>query len=524
MPFTADQKQIPKKALVSVSDKAGVVEFARGLADAGVEIYSTGGTKKAIADSGVPVRSVSELTGFPEIMGGRVKTLHPKVHGGILSDMSDEGHVRDMEANGIEKLDIVAVNLYPFAETLKGGGTHSELIEKLDIGGPTMVRASAKNYAFTTIITSPSDYETVLREMKEGGISYSTRERLASKAFHHTAEYDKMISGYFGDYIAGTHGAEKGAESSSEGTPLRYGENPHQKAWLRQSDALPFESVFKKLHGKELSYNNIIDIDASAALINEFRHEESAVCSIIKHTNPCGVGLGKGTIEAFERAFATDNVSPFGGIIAINKELDEQFAERIHSMFMEVIIAPSYSDAAMEILTKKKDRRLLTIDYAMLMEAGKLMTKSVYGGELIQERDGLMVAPSELKTVTKRQPTEEEMKALMLNWKVCKHVKSNAIVYGDMYGTLGIGAGQMSRVDSSRIAVEKSKLMGLDLKGSVVASDAFFPFADGLLQAVEAGATAVIQPGGSVRDEEVIKAADDNGVAMVFTGNRHFKH
>jgi phosphoribosylaminoimidazolecarboxamide formyltransferase/IMP cyclohydrolase len=523
MTVNNDLLMTPKKAIISVSDKKGIEELAKGLTDNGVEIYSTGGTKKAIASAGIPVKSISELTGFPEIMGGRVKTLHPKVHGGILADLSLQSHLDEMRDTGIQQIDIVVVNLYPFAETLKKGGSHADLIENIDIGGPTMVRASAKNYRYTTIITDPNDYDVVLSEIKGEGIKFITRERLASKAFLHTAEYDTMISGYFSDYLSNSKSDTSDKRTESEVT-LRYGENPHQEASLKYSDSLPFDRIFEKLHGKDLSYNNIIDIDASAALINEFKNDDRAVCSIIKHTNPCGVGAGQDISSAFDLAFKTDNVSPFGGIITVNRSIDAEFAEKIHSMFMEVVIAPGYDDSAMEILTKKRDRRLLTIDFDSLNSADNKLVKSVYGGELIQQRDGFMVDKADLKTVTKRQPTDEEMIALMFNWKVCKHVKSNAIVFGDMNGTLGIGAGQMSRVDSSRIAVEKSKLMGLSLKGSVVASDAFFPFADGLEQAAEAGASAVIQPGGSVRDEEVIAAADRLGVAMVFTGNRHFKH
>jgi len=515
MPVNDNQKLVPKKAIVSVSDKTGIVEFARGLVNNGVEIYSTGGTKKVIANAGIEVRSISELTNFPEIMGGRVKTLHPMVHGGILADMNNQDHIREMTENGISPIDMVVVNLYPFEETLKKGGNHSDLIENIDIGGPTMVRASAKNYTFTAIVTNPSDYSPLLNELSRGGIDFLTRQQLAAKAFLHTAEYDTVISKYFTDFLA---------ESDSSEIILRYGENPHQEARLIQSGNLPFEKIFHKLHGKALSYNNIIDIDASAALIKEFQDYPKAVCSIVKHTNPCGVGLGENNIVAFERAFKTDKVSPFGGIISVNQEIDAEFAEKIHSMFMEVIIAPSYTSEALDVLTKKRDRRLLTIDYDLLESASKDLMKSVYGGVLVQTRDDLMVPEDALQVVTKRKPTEDEMQALMLNWKVCKHVKSNAIVYGDKYGTLGIGAGQMSRVDSSRIAVAKAKTMELKLTDSVVASDAFFPFADGLLQAVEAGATAVIQPGGSVRDEEVIKAANDHDVAMVFTGNRHFKH
>ncbi|GAB5465155.1 MAG: bifunctional phosphoribosylaminoimidazolecarboxamide formyltransferase/IMP cyclohydrolase [Candidatus Kapaibacteriales bacterium] len=508
----------PKTALISVSDKNGIKEFARKLSSLGVKIYSTGGTKKKLIENGVDARSVSELTGFPEIMDGRVKTLHPKVHGGILSDLSLDSHQEDMKNNDIENIDIVVVNLYPFKETLQAGGSHNELIEKIDIGGPTMVRASAKNYKHTCIVTDPNDYLNIISEIEQEGITYSTRERLASKAFLHTAEYDKTISKYFSDYLSSSQ-----SNTNSE-IPLRYGENPHQEAKLELNSDTDFTQIFNNLHGKELSYNNIIDIDASAALLTEFQNENKSVCTIIKHTNPCGVGVGESLINAFDKAFSADTVSPFGGIISVNKIIDLSFAEKIHSMFMEVIIAPQYSDEALELLTKKKDRRLIQIDIDKLSLSDNDLYKSVYGGKLVQKRDELMISKNDLKTVTKRKPTEEELEALLFNWKVCKHVKSNAIVYGNSSGTLAIGAGQMSRVDSSRIAVEKARTMNLSLQGSVVASDAFFPFADGLEFAAKAGATSVIQPGGSLRDAEVIEAADRLGLAMVFTGNRHFKH
>ncbi len=507
-----------KTALISVSDKTDIVDFAKELSNLGIKIFSTGGTAKALRDAGLTIYPVSDITDFPEIMDGRVKTLHPKVHGGLLARLDDENHIKEMKEHGINSIDLLVVNLYPFEETLLQGGKHEDLIEKIDIGGPTMLRSAAKNYLWTAPVVNPSRYGEIINLMKNSNncLSESYRIELASEVFHHTAYYDSIISKYFRE-------SQNYADPNQLTIPLkrdavlRYGENPHQNAFLYGD----FSKLFKKLHGKELSYNNIVDIDAAAKLILEF--EEPAV-AIIKHTNPTGVATAKTLTEAYEKAFATDNVSPFGGIIVMNRTLDKETAETIHGLFTEVLIAPKISKEALAILQKKKNRRLIEVDLEKIKNNIVYDLKSVTGGYLVQTTDTILYDDKQLKVVSKRKPSEEEMKSLLFGWKVVKHVKSNAIVYTIHDRTLGIGAGQMSRVDSARIAVEKAKLMGLDLKGSTVASDAFFPFADGILQAVEAGASAVIQPGGSVRDEEVIAAADENNIAMVFTGLRHFRH
>ncbi|MFH1049871.1 MAG: bifunctional phosphoribosylaminoimidazolecarboxamide formyltransferase/IMP cyclohydrolase [bacterium] len=507
-----------KTALISVSDKTGLIEFAEELVKLGIEIYSTGGTAKLLKDLEIPVKSVSELTGFPEIMDGRVKTLHPNVHAGLLARLDVDSHVNQMKDLNIKSIDLLVVNLYPFEETLARGSQHEELVENIDIGGPTMLRSAAKNYQWSAPIVNPSRYTEIIQMLKENNncIKEDYRAKLAGEVFGHTAYYDSIISKYFREYNK-IEFPEKLTFGMQLEQALRYGENPHQSSMLYGN----FNNIFKKLHGKELSNNNIIDIDAAAKLILEF---EEPTVAIIKHTNPCGVGTADTLTEAYHKAFATDNVSPFGGIIAMNRTVDKETAETIHSLFTEVLIAPEYTNEALEILKKKKDRRLITVDFDDLRKAIKYDVKSVAGGYLIQTTDTLLFDEEKMKVVTKRQPSDEEMKALMFAWKITKHVKSNAIVYTSYDRTLGIGAGQMSRVDSARIAVEKAKLMGLNLKGSVVGSDAYFPFADGVLLAVEAGATAVIQPGGSVRDEEVIKAADENNITMVFTGLRHFRH
>lgn len=510
-----------QRAILSVSDKTGIVEFARKLSELGIEIYSTGGTKSTIAGAGIPVQSVSALTNFPEIMDGRVKTLHPAIHSGILADLGKQSHIDELEEHNLKSIDLLVVNLYPFEETLKKNAPHSEMIENIDIGGPTMLRAAAKNYKWTAVVVNPDNYELVADSLLNHNctIDEEIRVKLAGEVFNHTARYDSLISNYFNKYNSIDLGPTVNISFKKE-QDLRYGENPHQSAALYGN----ISEIFEKLHGKELSYNNIIDIDSAARIINEFSADEEPTVSIIKHTNPCGVGRGKDLVVAYENAFATDKVSPFGGIIAMNKPLDLEMAEKIHSLFTEVLIAPDFTPEAFEHLIKKKDRRLIKLNYEKLKNAQGYELKSVLGGLLSQSTDSELINKEELKVVTDREPTNEEWEALMFNWKVCKHVKSNAIVYGKRDRTLGIGAGQMSRVDSSRIAVEKSKLMGLSLEGSVVASDAFFPFADGLLEAMKAGAVAVIQPGGSVRDDEVIKAANDNNIAMIFTGMRHFKH
>ncbi len=511
-------KQTFRRALISVSDKTGVVDFARKLTELGIEIFSTGGTKKVLLGANIPVKSVSELTGFPEILGGRVKTLHPKVHAGLLADLGNAEHLKEMAEQNLESIDIVAVNLYPFEETLaKKDASHEELIENIDIGGPAMLRASAKNYKWTAVVVNPKDYDEVLKYLStEKEIPLEFRAKLAAEVFTHTAKYDSLIAGYMNAFIQKKTSTDLNIKLPLA-QELRYGENPHQAAKLYGS----FNEIFNKIHGKELSFNNIIDINAAAAIILEFNEPATA---IIKHTNPCGAATGEDLAEAFKRAFATDDVSPFGGIIAVNRELNLKAAEAMHSLFTEVIIAPSFSEEAKALLTKKKDRRLIEVNLEKLSKSIQKDYRSVVGGILEQDADTIQTKEQDLKVVTKRKPTIDEMQALLFAWKICKHVKSNAIIYTNSKQTLAIGAGQMSRVDSARIAVEKAKLNNINLQGSVLASDAFFPFDDGVRQAAEAGATAIIQPGGSIRDEEVIKAADDFNIAMVFTGERHFRH
>ncbi|MDQ1267135.1 MAG: phosphoribosylaminoimidazolecarboxamide formyltransferase / cyclohydrolase, partial [Bacteroidota bacterium] len=514
--FKPEEHRI-KTAIISVSDKTGIVEFAKELSDLGIEIFTTGGTFSKLRKNGIDVKSISELTLFPEILDGRVKTLHPAVHAGLLANLSLENHRRQIESLNLKSIDLLIVNLYPFEETLsKSNSTREELIENIDIGGPAMLRSAAKNYLWTAPIVNPARYEEVLRFLKENDLKIDTdyRRILAGEVFAHTAYYDSLIADWLNSENDIQFPDRKTIPTKLD-YMLRYGENPHQQAALYGS----FSKYFTKLHGKELSYNNILDIDSAARLIVEF--DESAF-AIIKHTNPCGVGLSDNLIEAYNKAFATDTVSPFGGIFAVNRIMDAETAEHIHSIFSEVIIAPDYTADALDILKKKRDRRLIKVNLDQIRNLLAVDFKSVVGGLLMQSSNKILINNDTMKVVTKRQPTEEETKALFLAWKVAKHVKSNSIVYAGNDRTLGIGAGQMSRVDSSRIAVEKAEQMGLDLKGSCLASDAFFPFADGLMQAVEAGATAVIEPGGSVRDEEVIRAADDNNVAMIFTGIRHF--
>lgn len=516
--ITSDKHKI-KRALISVSDKSGIVEFAKELDNLGIEIYSTGGTAKTLQDAGIPVKGVSDLTGFPEILDGRVKTLHPAVHAGLLARLDDENHIAQMKEHNIESIDLLVVNLYPFEQTLANKeSTHEDLIENIDIGGPTMIRSAAKNYLWTAPVVNPEKYDKIIELLKErdNTLPEIFRAELASDVFCHTAHYDGIISGYLTSYNQIEFPQQICLPMTTEQV-LRYGENPHQKATLYGN----FSKLFKQLHGKELSYNNIIDIDAASKLILEFQETAFA---IIKHTNPSGVAIGATLSEAYNKAFATDNVSPYGGIFAMNRTCDLETAKTIHDIFAEVLIAPEYTEEALELLTKKKMRRIMQIDYDLFRNSINFDIKSVTGGFLMQGADDLLVDEAKLRVVTKRQPTKEEMGSLMFGWKVCKHVKSNAIIYTSDDRTLAVGAGQMSRVDSARIAIEKAGKMGIDLKGSTVASDAFFPFADGVLYAVDAGATAIIQPGGSVRDEEVIAAADENNLAMVFTGARHFRH
>ena len=525
-----------KRALLSVSDKTGIVEFATALHEAGVELLSTGGTAKLLADKGLPVIEVSNYTGHPEIMDGRVKTLHPKIHGGILARRGTDEAV--MAENNIGPIDLVAVNLYPFAATVaKEDCTLEDAIENIDIGGPTMVRAAAKNHKDVTIVVNAADYPRVLSEMQgnEGSLTYNTRFDLAIKAFEHTAEYDGMIANYFGARLDSTDCADDCEHEHSEfprtyniqvskKQDLRYGENSHQSAAFYVENDIQEASVATatQLNGKELSFNNIADTDAALECVKEF---DEPACVIVKHANPCGVALGENILEAYDRAFKTDPTSAFGGIIAFNRELDATTAQAIiDRQFVEVIIAPSVSQAATEIVATKKNVRLLVCgDWAGQLTEGYDF-KRVNGGLLIQERDFGMVDMEDLKVVTKVQPTEAQLRDLMFCWKVAKYVKSNAIVYCKDSMTIGVGAGQMSRVYSAKIAGIKAADEDLEVAGSVMASDAFFPFRDGIDAAAAAGIKAVIQPGGSMRDDEVIAAADEHGIAMVFTGMRHFRH
>jgi len=507
-----------QRALLSVSDKTGLIDFARGLSEMGVELLSTGGTAKTIASAGIPVREISDFTGFPEMMDGRVKTLHPKVHGGLLYLRDDPKHAAQASEHGILPIDLVCVNLYPFEETVaKKGVTLEEAIEQIDIGGPSMIRSASKNHRSVTVVVDPGDYPRILEAMRsgDGTTMPELRARLAVKAFATTGAYDRAISSYLDNESA--PGESLSLEFPLAGR-LRYGENPHQEAELYGG----FFEFFEKLHGKELSFNNILDITAATRLIGEF---PKPTVAILKHTNPCGVGSDDNLTEAWEKAFATDRAAPFGGIIIANRPVDGPLARAISEIFSEVIIAPEFTAEARALLQKKKNLRLMRL--LREIPAADRDIRSVIGGLLVQDADvpsGEGEGKIENHVVSSRPPTRDEIEAMEFGWKVVKHVKSNAIVYAGRDRTLGIGAGQMSRVDASRIAVWKAGEAGLSLKGSAVCSDAFFPFPDGLVAAAEAGATAAIQPGGSVRDQEVIASADQRGVAMVFTGMRHFRH
>jgi phosphoribosylaminoimidazolecarboxamide formyltransferase/IMP cyclohydrolase len=522
-----------RRALLSVFDKTGLIDFAKALAAAGVELVSTGGTARAIAEAGMAVRDVSELTGFPEIMDGRVKTLHPSVHGALLGVRDDPEHAAAMRDHHIEPIDLVVSNLYPFEEVRRAGAGYASIVENIDIGGPAMIRASAKNHAYVAIVTDPGDYASVLNalEMNIGSLSLDFRKKLAAKAFARTASYDAAISGWFAEALEIEHPTWR-AFGGRLDQVMRYGENPHQSAGFYLSgERRPGVATARQLQGKQLSYNNINDTDAAFELIGEFDPARSAAIAIIKHANPCGVAEGASLKAAYAKALACDPVSAFGGIVAMNRILDAEAAEEIVKTFTEVIIAPDASDEAAAIVAARKNLRLLVTGGLPDPRAAGTTVKSVAGGLLVQGRDNAVVDDLELRVVTKRAPTPAEMADLKFAFRVAKHVKSNAIVYAKDGATVGIGAGQMSRVDSSRIAARKAldaaEAAGLAeplTKGSVVASDAFFPFADGLLSAIEAGATAVIQPGGSMRDDDVIAAADEHGIAMVFTGVRHFRH
>ncbi len=528
-----DHRRRISRAVLSVSDKAGLIDFARALAGHGVELISTGGTRKALAEAGLEVLDVSELTGFPEMMDGRVKTLHPGVHGGLLAIRANADHAAAMAAHGIRPIDLLVVNLYPFEETVAKGADFAACIENIDIGGPAMIRAAAKNHADVTVVVEPQDYALVLAELEqEGGMTtLALRQKLAAKAYARSASYDAAISNWFAQKIADPAPAYR-AVGGRLIEALRYGENPHQSAaFYRAGEARPGVASARQVQGKQLSYNNINDTDAAYECVAEFDPARTAACAIIKHANPCGVAEGSSLVEAYRKALRCDPISAFGGIVAVNRKLDADAARAITEIFTEVIIAPDASAEAIAIVGAKRNLRLLLAQGLPDPRAGGLLVKSVAGALLVQSRDNAVVDDMELKVVTRRAPSNSELRDLAFAFRVAKHVKSNTIVYAKDCATVGIGAGQMSRIDSARIAARKAadaaKEAGLAeplTQGSVVASDAFFPFADGLLVAIEAGATAVIQPGGSVRDDEVIKAADDHGIAMVFTGVRHFRH
>jgi phosphoribosylaminoimidazolecarboxamide formyltransferase/IMP cyclohydrolase len=522
-----------RRALISVTDKAGLAERAARLAAHGVEILSTGGTRRVLEAAGVEVTDVADVTGFPEIMDGRVKTLHPKVHGGLLARRDEKDHLAAAERQNIPLIDLLVVNLYAFEATLASGADFEICVENIDVGGPAMIRAAAKNHAFVTVCVDSNDLDSVLAELDahKGATTLALRQRLAAKAFARTAAYDAAIAGWLGDEV-GERFPRHVAFGGERGEHLRYGENPHQAAaFYRLPAPRPGVATARHALGPELSYNNLADADGAFELVAEFDAAESAAVAIIKHANPCGAALGESLAEAYEKALACDPVSAFGGVVAANRPLNEAIAEAIARLRTDVVIAPGADEAALAYLGKRKNTRVRLVDAMPSPTEPGLTIKTLAGGFLVQERDAGRVGPADWKVVTKRAPTEAEAADLMFAWRVAKHVKSNAIVFAKELSTAGVGAGQMSRVDSARIAALKAKdaAQAAGWKeprtvGSACASDAFFPFADGLLQAAEAGATAVIQPGGAMRDEEVIAAADDAGLAMVFTGVRHFRH
>ncbi|MCA0961391.1 bifunctional phosphoribosylaminoimidazolecarboxamide formyltransferase/IMP cyclohydrolase [Salipiger bermudensis] len=521
------------RALISVSDKTGLIDLGRALSERGIEILSTGGSAKALRDEGIAVKDVAEVTEFPEMMDGRVKTLHPRIHGGLLALRDDEAHVAAMQGHAIPEIDLLVVNLYPFEETVAKGADYDTCIENIDIGGPAMIRAAAKNHAFVNVVTDIADYEPLLAELdaNDGATSYGFRQKLALTAYARTGAYDAAVSSWMAGALEEA-APRRRAFAGELAQTLRYGENPHQSAaFYRDGSDRPGVANAVQHQGKELSYNNINDTDAAFELVSEFLPGDGPACAIIKHANPCGVAKGATLKEAYQKAFNCDRTSAFGGIVALNMKLDAETAEAIAEIFTEVVIAPGADDAAKEIFAKKKNLRLLTTDGVANPGTPGLTYRQVAGGFLVQDKDVGRIGLEDLKVVTKRQPSEAELEDLLFAWKVAKHVKSNAIVYVKDGATVGVGAGQMSRLDSALIAAKKSERMAeaLELpealtKGSAVASDAFFPFADGLLEAAAAGATTVIQPGGSMRDAEVIAAADEAGLAMVFTGMRHFRH
>ncbi len=513
------------RALLSVSDKSGLVDLARGLAELGVELVASGGTAEALERAGLRVIEVADLTGSAEMLGGRVKTLHPKIHGGILARRDRADDTADLERHGIPEIDLVVVNLYPFEQTVaKPGVTRAEGIEKIDVGGPSMIRSCAKNHAFTAVLVDPADYAALLTELRStgGSLSEATRRRLALKAFARTAAYDAAIHAWLSAQEAEGDDAIFPARLTVDlprAALLRYGENPHQRAALYGR----FLELVDVLHGKELSYNNVVDVQAALALIGEFDPREAAACAILKHNTPCGAGTGASVREAFQAAFATDRESPFGGIVVVNRALDLATAREVDEIFTEVLVAPSFDEDALALLQKKKNRRLLRF-HPERIDRREADWKKVYGGVLVQEADAVIDEIAAARVVTARKPEDGELRALGFAWRVVKHVKSNAIVFAAEGRTLAIGGGATSRVDAVHAAREKAARVGNALAGSVLASDAFFPFADGLETAVAAGATAVVQPGGSTRDSEVIAAADRLGIAMLFTGTRHFRH
>jgi phosphoribosylaminoimidazolecarboxamide formyltransferase/IMP cyclohydrolase len=523
-PAAPDRAPI-RRALISVSDKTGLVEAAKALAAIGVELVSTGGTAKAIADAGLTVKDISELTGFPEMMDGRVKTLHPVVHGGLLGVRDAPEHRKAMDEHGIGGIDLVYVNLYPFEQTVASGADYANAVENIDIGGPAMIRSAAKNHGYVAVCTEIADVEEVLAELKaEGSTGLALRKRLAARAYARTAAYDAAISSWFAKAL-GDEAPRRRAFAGELAQTMRYGENPHQKAaFYRFANPRVGVATAKQLQGKELSYNNINDTDAAYELIAEFDPAAAPACAIIKHANPCGLATGGSLLDAYERALACDPVSAFGGIVALNSRLDAATAAKVLETFTEVVIAPDADADAVALFRKKKNVRLLTTGgLPDPTEPGDTF-RSVSGGFLVQSRDTARLTPADLKVVTERAPTEAEVRDMLFAFTIAKHVKSNAIVYARSGQTLGIGAGQMNRKDSARIAALRAADFGLDLAGSACASEAFFPFPDGLIQAADAGCTAVIQPGGSIGDEKVIEAANERGLAMVFTGVRVFRH
>ena len=508
-----------KRALLSVSDKTDIIPLASALHKNGVQLISTGGTAKVIKEEGIPVTDASEVTGFPECLDGRVKTLHPHIHGGLLARTSYEPDNVELAELGIEPIELVVVNLYPFKETVKKPDiTAATATEFIDIGGPTMIRAAAKNFAHVCILSSPEHYDSFIEELNSGqGISYEMRLNLAKAAFTHTADYDVAISNYLTELVE-ENPPKQFSVSEPLAHPLRYGENPHQQAGVYGSQ----DEIIDCFHGKQLSYNNYLDVDAALNIISDFESLDPT-CAIIKHTIPCGVGTASNLKDAYDKAFSTDTVSPFGGIVVVNQSLDLETAEAIDKIFTEIIIAPAFNEDALELLTAKKNRRLIRIK-KNVSKSETFTYRSIFGGALKQDADLEAFDQDSFKVVTERKPSDSELQDLLFSWKVVRHVKSNAIVYAKDGRTLGIGSGQTSRVDSSEIAVAKAEKEGLSLEGAAIASDAFFPFSDGVEAAAAAGVTAVIQPGGSIRDEEVIAKANELGLCMIFTGTRHFKH